>query len=399
MDNRRSPPGGRGAGSVSTQNSSVPRERRLSRGTVALRGSTWWNRFRAERIDPETGEVRVVRAQMRIGEFRSRAQAIAALEAYLALLDPKTATPGPCITFARAAAHFLELRVSVMRRSSQRSYRNILKLYLLPSLGPKRLTSIDAGALQALIVELHQRGLARATVEAARARACEVLLHARRCGFATCVIERSAVRLPSAQKPARPPRIFTSAEIEQILAACEGERRALFAVMAFSGVRIGECLALSWDAVDLETQTLHIRASASEGVVQPPKTHRSTRSLPMVPRLVQELTAYREQLQGVAGGLLFATRTGRPRRADDVRRRWLTPLLRTLGLPQAGAHAFRHFFARYLDELGAGSATVRDYLGHHDITTQSRYVNRGADDLRAQIEGALHRHEPNGQKP
>lgn len=384
---------------MSAPNPPMPRERRLSRGTVALRGKTWWNRYRCERIDPVTGEVHVMRAQMRLGEFRSRTQAIAALESYLALLDPKAVTPGPSITFARAAAHFLELRVSVMRRSSQRSYRNILRLYLLPALGPKRLTSIDAGTLQAVIVELHQRGLARATVEAARARACEVLLHARRCGFATCVIERSAVRLPSAQAPARAPRIFTREEVERILGACKGERRALFAVMAFSGARIGECLALAWDAVDLETRTLHIRASASEGVVQAPKTHRSVRSLPMVPRLLEELRDYRDHLPGAPEGLLFASRTGKARRATDVRTRWLAPLLRQLGLPPAGAHAFRHFFARYLDELGAGSATVRDYLGHHDITTQSRYVNRGAEDLRAQIEGAIHRHEPHGQNP
>ncbi len=377
----------------------MPEERRLSRGTVALRGRVWWNRYRAERVDSATGEVYVVRSQMRIGEFRSRAQAVGALESYLALLDPKSVTPGPTVTFAGAAAHFLELRVSVMRRSSQRSYRAILTLYLLPSLGPKRLTSIDAAALQKVIVELHQRGLSRATVEAARARACEVLLHARRCGFATCAIERSAVRLPSAQTPARPPRVFTGEEVDQILAACAGERRALFAVLAFSGLRIGECLALSWDAVDLHTQTLHVRASASEGVLQPPKTHRSVRDLPMVPRLIQELTAYREPLQGTPAGLLFATRTGKPRRAGDVRTRWLRPILRTLGLPRAGAHAFRHFFARYLDELGAGSATVRDYLGHHDITTQSRYVNRGADDLRAQIEGALHRQKPKDRNP
>ena len=383
---------------MSTTSQQTPVERRLSRGTVTRRGKTFWNRYRCERIDPETGEVRVVRAQMRIGKFRTRAQAIAELEAYLALLDPKTVTPGPTITFGRAAAHFLELRVSVMRRSSQRSYRSILKQYLLPSLGPRRLTSIDAGALQKVIVELHQRGLARATVEAARARACEVLLHARRSGFATCVIERDAVRLPSAQAPARPPRIFTAEEVERILAACHGQRRALFAILAFSGVRIGEALGLSWDAVDLQTKTLHIRASAAEGVLQPPKTHRSVRDLPMLPRLVEELTAYRSQLQDGAGGLLFTTSTGRPRRADDVRARWLVPVLRKLGLPQAGAHAFRHFFARYLDELGTGSATVRDYLGHHDITTQSRYVDRAADDLRAQIEGALHRQDRQGHK-
>ena len=377
-----------------------PRERRLSRGTVARRGkATYWNRFRAERIDPATGEVRVVRAQMRIGEFRSRAQAVAALESYLALLDPRTVTPGPAITFARAAAHFLDLRVSVMRGSSQRSYRNILKLYLLPALGAKRLTSIDAAALQAVIVELHRRGLSPATVASARARACEVLLHARRCGFATCVIERSAVRLPSAQAPARAPRIFTSAEVEQILGACKGERRALFAIMAFSGARIVECLALSWEAVDLQRRTLHIRASASEGVVQAPKTHRSVRSLPMVTRLVEELSAYRESLPGTPTGLLFATRTGKPRRAGDVRTRWLAPILRQLNLAHGACHGFRHFFARYLDELGAGSATVRDYLGHHDIHTQSRYVDRGADDLRSQIEGALHRHESKERNP
>lgn len=59
--------------------------RRLSRGTIEQRGRGWWNRYRAETVDRGSGEVRRHQARMRLGHFRTQAEAARALDRYLAL--------------------------------------------------------------------------------------------------------------------------------------------------------------------------------------------------------------------------------------------------------------------------------------------------------------------------
>jgi hypothetical protein len=47
-----------------------------------------------------------------------------------------------------------------------------------------------------------------------------------------------------------------------------------------------------------------------------------------------------------------------------VRRRKLKPLLKALGIPQAGFHAFRHFNVAMLDALRVPLKTIQERIGH-----------------------------------
>jgi hypothetical protein len=46
------------------------------------------------------------------------------------------------------------------------------------------------------------------------------------------------------------------------------------------------------------------------------------------------------------------------------RRRKMTPLLQSLGIPQAGFHAFRHFNVALLDALRVPLKTIQERIGH-----------------------------------
>lgn len=370
--------------------------RRLTRGHVEQRGRTFWNRFRAEYVD-QVGAITKRQTRMRIGRFRSAAAANAELDRYLALLEGALIEPGLTATFAQAAGKFDRERVRLMRPESQRTYRGLINRYLVPALGPTLLTAVNTACLQQMVGELHQRGLAPATIAAARNRALEIVRHARRCGFATCTIERAGVRLPSQQTPDREVRRFNAEEFDQILGASTGGQRLLWAILGLAGLRLGEGLALCWRHVDLGSGTIFVRQGISGRRIAAVKTRTSARDVPCVPRLLEELRAHRAEHPGGPDDLLFPTRNGTARSGNDVRNRWLTPLLRRLGIPHGGAHAFRHHAARLMDEIGLGTAGIRAFLGHHDLRTQARYTSKATEELRTQILAALARSEEKKQ--
>jgi integrase len=250
---------------------------------------------------------------------------------------------------------------------------------------------VDCTALQELVAYLHQRGLSRASIEIARNRMLEILRHARAAGFAAHAIARSAVKLPSEQRPQLEQRHISPAELERILAASEWPRRALWAVQAYAGLRIGEALALTWSHIDLAQGAISVRQACVGGRIAPLKTRRSSRDVPILPELNQILAQARARTTGEATGLLFTSRKGTPLRADDVRRRWLKPLLEQLGIAHAGCHAFRHSLPGRLDELGLSPAAIQRFMGHASLSQTESYLHRSADDLREQLAAALQR--------
>jgi integrase len=365
--------------------------RRVTRGSIELRRQKYWNRYRAEQIDVRTGAIRRCQLRMLLGAFRSRAAAAAALDRYLAILQSEVLQPGPTVTLREYAARFDRLAIALMRPESQRGYRGTYRNHLEPAMGDKPLVAIDATVLQEMIATLHAKGLARSTIETIRNRLLHILRHARAAGFSAHAIARSSVRMPSEQRAEVERRHITGGELDQILKASSGARHALWAILGFAGLRIGEACGLSWRNIDLQRQTILVRQAAVGGVIAPLKTRTAHRDVPMLPPLVQILTAYRAEMAEGSNGLLFSSRRGKPIRSDDVRRRWLRPLLTQLGIPAAGCHAFRHGLPGRLDELGLSPAAIQRFMGHSTLTMTERYLHRSTNDLREQLAAALKR--------
>lgn len=372
--------------------------RRITRGTLELRGRVYWNRYRCEVTQGATGETRVRTARLRLGEFRSQAQAEVALNKYLALQGAVALNPGLAITACEYFVRFDRLRIALMRSQSRRAYRYVVARHLEPPLGRLALQAIDATVVQELVAQLHAKGLSPATIGTVVARLREILRHARAAGFAAHVIPRAAVRLPSQHRAQIEQRHITPAELTRILDGSSGERRLLWAILGLSGLRIGEALGLAWEHVDTVAGQIMVRQAAVNGEIAPTKTRTARRDVPLLPQLQFILEAYRATRSGCTG-LIFRTRTGRPRRAGDVRERWLRPLLQSLGIPPAGCHAFRHGLPGRLDDLGLSPAAIRMFMGHATLAMTERYIHRSSADLREQLAAALKRSADQGSAP
>ena len=87
--------------------------------------------------------------------------------------------------------------------------------------------------------------------------------------------------------------------------------------------------------------------------------------------------------------LLFINKQGRLYTAEKVVKKRLRPLLKKLGIPHAGFHAFRHMHTTLLLESGASPKVTQRQLRHANArTTLEVYAHVVEDSHRQAVERA-----------
>lgn len=173
---------------------------------------------------------------------------------------------------------------------------------------------------------------------------------------------------------------FTEAQLKQIIDAAPEAYRVLFVVLAGTGMRIGEALALNpREDLDLDNGVIYVRRSIWRGHVLTPKTENGFRPIDIDPVMVETLRTYLDNSggSGCGGGskrtLLFQSAKGTPLSDVNIRNRVLAPLLKKLGIPRAGLHAFRHGRVTVLRKNGTPGDLQKLWIGHSSLRTTDRY--------------------------
>lgn len=150
----------------------------------------------------------------------------------------------------------------------------------------------------------------------------------------------------------------------------------LYRIAAYTGLRLGELLALRWDDVDLSNRRLVVHRSISAKVEGPTKSWQA-RHIPIADAAARAFArlAGRERYTAPAD-YVFCTRLGRPLDGAVLRRRFKRTAA-AAGLRVLRFHALRH---------GAGSLVARQtdarwvqgFLGHSKLSTTERYLHAKA---------------------
>jgi integrase len=178
-------------------------------------------------------------------------------------------------------------------------------------------------------------------------------------------------------------RAMTSGQLASLLRVAPTRHRLMFELMAATGVRISEAVALRVGDLTLngERPVVHVRRAFVRGGFKPPKSRYGRRQVPIDHALVRALR------KATATGtdqraLLFPDPTGEPLHASNLLMRAFKPAAEEAGVPWAGFHTLRHTCATRLFGAGRNAVQVQRWLGHSDPGfTLRTYVHLLDDDL------------------
>ena len=156
----------------------------------------------------------------------------------------------------------------------------------------------------------------------------------------------------------------------------------MYLAAAFTGLRMGELLALRWRDVDFAGSTIRVRASWAASALTTPKSGRSGRCrwrLMLPARLLGSLGVSTGSARTTWGlsGRLGITSTG-PRYAGATKQRWQR---RRFG---RFASNLRHTFGTRMIAK-ADIRRVQEWMGHADIQTTMRHLHYAPRDEDAQL--------------
>lgn len=227
------------------------------------------------------------------------------------------------------------------------------------------------------------------------------------------LIERNTARGKRRRLKPRKPTRTTLDRAEQIEALLLGARAVdanarvdqrttpratLLSILVFSGLRIGEALALRWRDIDLAAGRMWIRTS---------KTDAGVRQVDLVPALREELSTYKASAKWSApDDPVVPTETGKPTNPSNVRNRVIVQsvkraneLLEERGLAPLPdgltPHSFRRTYISLMLAIGEDVPYVMGQVGHSDpkmtLSVYAQVMFRGTGEkerLMALVEGA-----------
>lgn len=189
-------------------------------------------------------------------------------------------------------------------------------------------------------------------------------------------------------------KFYESDELKQFLEVAKNDKFPLsypfFRLLAFTGIRKGEALALTWEDIDFEKKVLTInktiaRNTKNEIVINHPKTQSSVREISLDDITLDILKKWRQDQRKYLlsyghnslrpNQIIFASKNNNhldPIRPNNIHKR----LCKESGIKDITIHGFRHTHCSLLFEAGLSIQDVRSRLGHSDIqTTMNIYAH------------------------
>lgn len=188
---------------------------------------------------------------------------------------------------------------------------------------------------------------------------------------------------------------YTKTELQHFLKVVQENEPlkwyAMFRLFAFSGIRRGELLALTWDDISFKEGTLSVNKALAmvennKLLVQSPKNETSKRTITLDETTIQTLKRWKyEQAELLIGfgynamkpnQLLFNNASDNQHLYLSAPRNALSRICEKHNLEMINIHGFRHTHCSLLFEAGVPMKDVKERLGHSDIqTTMNIYTH------------------------
>ncbi|MGN1097047.1 MAG: tyrosine-type recombinase/integrase [Christensenellales bacterium] len=277
------------------------------------------------------------------------------------------------------------VRTSVKSRTYER-YSQIVRTHIVESIGSHEINELTPVMLQTYIVDLLNCGNVKSGVGLSANSVNTVisiiqnsLKTAYLVGVAREYIANKIKRPKVQEKRVDCFSVAEQKEIEQYIK--DRKKDKLFGVVLclYTGLRIGELLALTWNDIDLEKGLLYVHKTCYDGndgqkhirIIDSPKTVHSSRVIPLPKQILPLLKGLKKRSK-----CEYVIADGDKPVFVRSYQRTFELLLKKLGIAHKGFHSLRHTFATRALECGMDVKTLSELLGHKNATiTLNRYAH------------------------
>lgn len=284
---------------------------------------------------------------------------------------------GAKITYGEFLEEWLESVHARLTDSTWRTYSQLTRAYIAPALGKIRLRELSPSVIQRYYSQMVSDGTGLRTVQKSHTVIHASLNAAMKLG----IIGRNPDDATQPPKPVHKEMKFWNQEqVQQFLSfAKETNDRnyALYFIALVTGMRQGELLALKWQDVDLEKETLTVKLNLHRlpggGLrLQKPKTKTSIRTIRLGKETLKVLAEQKEltaKEKSLANGLwqdegyVFPSSIGSAMDASNLWKNFRR-ILKQSKLPGIRFHDLRHTAASLMLNNGVDVLVASRRLGH-----------------------------------
>lgn len=224
-------------------------------GGTRKRGNTWSYYF-------DMGKVNGKRNKKEKGGFRTKKEAEAALAKAIAEYNNGGTVINPTeITVADYLNQWFDLYCKPnLKYNTQVAYLRIIQGHLIPRFGTYRLRSVTAAQLQEYAVDLKMNGNAKNSIVGILSVFSAALNYAVEPMHYLPANPMQYVKMPKVEKAPRERIILTLDEWQRIIDRFPAGSRYHIPLMIgfYTGLRISEAFALTWDDIDLDNRTISV---------------------------------------------------------------------------------------------------------------------------------------------
>ena len=136
----------------------------------------------------------------------------------------------------------------------------------------------------------------------------------------------------------------------------------------YTGMRIGELLALEWTDIDFCNKKISINKQVMNNIVTSPKTYSSCRIIDVPDSVIEALMALKSETK-VLSKIVFCGNTHKYMKRNSFIKTWFKSVMKSLGHEDFSFHSLRHTYATYLLSKGVPIKYLQEQLGHSNAET------------------------------